>query len=72
MEPVQSEKTMLGILDSKSVRFDVYTRDDKMIFDIEMQTTMRKDLSKRARYYQSVIDMDNLSRGKSFARGTSP
>ncbi len=62
---------MLGILDSKSVRFDVYTLNDKMIFDIEMQTTTRKDLSKCARYYQSVIDMDILSRGKSFARGTS-
>ncbi len=61
---------MLGILDSKSVRFDVYTRDDKRIFDIEMQTSARKDLSKRARYYQSVIDMDNFSHGKSFARGT--
>ena len=67
LEPVQSEKTMLETLDSKSVRFDVYTRDDKRIFDIEMQTSARKDLSKRARYYQSVIDMDNLSGGENYS-----
>ena len=67
LEPVQSEKTMLETLDSKSVRFDVYTRDDKRIFDIEMQTSARKDLSKRARYHQSVIDMDNLSSGENYS-----
>ena len=54
-------------LDAKSVRFDVYTKDDKRIFDIEIQTTNQKNLPKRARYYQSIIDMDNLSHGEKYS-----
>ena len=55
-------------LDAKSVRFDVYTKDDKRIFDIEIQTTNQKNLPKRARYYQSIIDMDNLSHGEKYSQ----
>ena len=54
--------------DSKSVRFDVYTKDDKRIFDLEMQTTDTKNLPKRARYYQSIIDTDNLSQGENYTK----
>ena len=61
LEPVQAERTMLETMDSKSVRFDVYAKDDKRIFDIEIQTSANTNLPKRARYYQSVIDMDNHS-----------
>ena len=66
LEPIQAEHTMLETMDSKSVRFDVYAKDDKRIFDIEMQTTANTNLPKRARYYQSVIDMDNLSKGENY------
>ena len=68
LEPPQAEKTMYETLDSKSVRFDVYTKDKKHVFDIEIQTTVNKKLPKRARYYQSVIDMDNLSRGDKYSK----
>lgn len=64
----EAERTMLETIDSKSVRFDVYTMDAKRIFDIEIQTTNNKNLPKRARYYQSVIDLDNLSRGDKYSR----
>jgi len=68
LEPVLAERTMIETLDSKSVRFDVYAKDDKRIFDIEIQTTASTNLPKRARYYQSVIDMDNLSQGENYSR----
>lgn len=68
LEPVQVERTMLETMDSKSVRFDVYAKDDKRIFDIEIQTTTSTNLPKRARYYQSVIDMDNLSHGENYSK----
>ena len=64
----EAERTMQETLDSKSVRFDVYTSDAKRIFDIEIQTTSNKNLPKRARYYQSVIDLDNLSKGAEYSR----
>ncbi len=68
LEMPHSEHTMQEIPDAKSVRFDVYTQDDKRIFDLEIQTTSNPNLPKRARYYQSVIDMDNLSRGENYSR----
>ncbi|MBR6080265.1 MAG: Rpn family recombination-promoting nuclease/putative transposase [Treponema sp.] len=63
----QAERTMMETLDSKTVRFDVYTSDSGHVFDIEIQTTSDKNLPKRARYYQSVIDMDNLSGGEKYS-----
>ena len=50
------------------VRFDVYTKDENRIFDLEIQTTLKANLPKRARYYQSIIDMDNLSRGENYSK----
>ena len=63
LEPPQTERTMQEGLDSKSVRFDVYTKDSNRIFDLEMQTVNKENLPKRARYYQSIIDIDNLNVG---------
>lgn len=68
LEPPQGERTMHETPDAKAVRFDVYTKDGERIFDIEIQTTDTKVLPKRARYYQSIIDVDNLSRGEGYAK----
>ena len=68
LEPPHGERTMQETLDAKSVRFDVYTADPRRVFDIEMQSTDARNLPERARYYQSVIDMDNLSRGEPYTR----
>lgn len=62
------KKTVQEGIESKSVRFDVYTKDDNRIFDSELQTTDTKNLPKRARYYQSKIDMDNLSKGENYSK----
>ena len=63
LETPQMERTMQEGLDSKTVRFDVYTKDSNRIFDLEMQTVKKENLPKRSRYYQSIIDMDNLNAG---------
>ena len=68
LEPVQAERTMLETMESKTVRFDVYAKDKSRVFDIEIQTTLSTNLPKRARYYQSVIDMDSLSQGENYSR----
>ena len=47
---------------------ELTTKDENRIFDIEIQTTMNANLSKRSRYYQSVIDMDNLSHGEKYSQ----
>ena len=68
LEMPHSEHTMQEAPDAKSVRFDVYTKDENRIFDLEIQTTLKANLPRRARYYQSIIDMDNLSRGENYSK----
>ena len=68
LSPPKSEWAMQESVGSKGVRFDIYTKDDKRVFDIEVQTTSQKNLPKRSRYYQSVIDLDNLSHGEKYSQ----
>lgn len=64
---VQSEKTFFPDFYSKGIRLDVYVKDGSgRSFDIEMQTVNTKNLSKRSRYYQSAIDVDNLKSGEDY------
>ena len=52
--------------DSKSIRLDVYAKDNKQAFNIEMQAADTKELPERARYYQGVIDVDSLNAGQPY------
>ena len=53
--------------DGRGVRFDVYMEDDtSTIYNIEMQTGEVKNLPYRARYYQGMIDLDQMARGAKF------
>lgn len=65
----EEEKTIDVRLDSKSVRLDVYVNDEKgTIFNIEMQTSKNMDeLVKRARYYQGMIDINNIEKGQGYS-----
>jgi predicted transposase/invertase (TIGR01784 family) len=50
--------------DAKSVRLDVYVKDNELtVYNIEMQTGNRDYLPKRARYYQSMIDLELIEKG---------
>lgn len=54
--------------DSKSVRLDVYAKNDSHAFNIEMQAADTKELPERARYYQGVIDVDCLNAGQPYKK----
>ena len=47
----------------KSVRFDVYAKDDGRIFDVEMQIRNYSNLALRSRYYISMNDADQVKAG---------
>lgn len=47
----------------KGVRLDVYAVGAKAAYNIEMQASDTKELPERARYYQSVLDVDDLNSG---------
>jgi len=61
------QKTIAPFYESKGIRLDVYVSDLERIFDIEIQTSIPPSLPKRTRYYQSLMDVDNLLRGQSYA-----
>ncbi|ERF59357.1 hypothetical protein HMPREF1325_0366 [Treponema socranskii subsp. socranskii VPI DR56BR1116 = ATCC 35536] len=61
------QKTIAPFYESKGIRLDVYVSDPECIFDIEIQTSIPPSLPKRTRYYQSLMDVDNLLRGQSYA-----
>ncbi len=42
----------------KGIRMDVYVKDGKgTVYDIEKQAADTKELPKRSRYYQSMLDL---------------
>ena len=61
------QKTIAPFYESKGIRLDVYVSEPDRIFDIEIQTSIPPSLPKRTRYYQSLMDVDNLLRGQSYA-----
>lgn len=53
--------------DGKGIRLDVYLEDDEnTVFDIEMQTTTSRNLPKRTRYYQGMIDLNLIEKGADY------
>ncbi|EPF32085.1 hypothetical protein HMPREF9194_00073 [Treponema maltophilum ATCC 51939] len=60
------QKTIAPFYESKGIRLDVYVAETSRVFDIEIQTSIPPDLPKRTRYYQSLMDVDNLLRGQSY------
>ena len=71
LEDVQSQREFRYVSNGKPVRLDMYTRDKKRMYDAEMQNLNHQlveklELPKRSRFYQSTMDTDHLSRGKSY------
>lgn len=61
---VSKEKSIVYNPEFKGIRLDVYAKDEKNThYNVEMQVLKRAALQKRARYYHSQIDMENLLSG---------
>ena len=67
IEPPEGEKSFEIDFDSKGIRLDIYTKTDGQVFDVELQAVDTKELPQRARYYQSLMDIDNLQRGHTYS-----
>lgn len=67
IEYPNAQKTIDLSADAKSVRLDVYVEDGKeTVYNIEMQTTTNRNLPRRMRYYQGMIDLSILEKGDSY------
>ena len=66
---IQAQKSIKHSYDGKGVRLDVYVADDKQtVYDIEMQATSSKNLPKRSRYYQGMIDLNLIKKGEDYKK----
>lgn len=64
---LEEQKTIDHSVDARSVRLDVYIKDDKhTVYNVEMQTTNPRNLPKRSRYYQGMIDLNLIQKGEDF------
>jgi len=64
---VTKQKSIDVKADAKSVRLDVYVEDDEdSVYDVEMQAAVNKELPKRSRYYQGMIDLNLIDKGAKY------
>lgn len=69
IEYPELQKSIKPDIDARSVRLDVYVRDSKeVVYDIEMQVSDTKELPKRSRYYQSMIDLQLIDKGQLYKK----
>lgn len=66
IEYLEAQKTIDLKADARSVRFDIYVDDGKTIYNCEMQAAENKNLPKRSRYYQGMIDINLIKKGVDF------
>lgn len=58
-----------AVPEAKSIRLDVYVEDEGgTVYDLEVQTTDKRNLGKRTRYYQSMIDIRALEKGQDYKK----
>ena len=62
LEYLESQKSIDEEWDARSIRLD----NQEVVYNIEIQTTNTGDLPKRSRYYQSVLDMQQLNKGERY------
>lgn len=68
IEYPELQKTIDKQYDSKSIRLDVYVADDEgTVYNIEIQTTRKKNLPKRLRYYGDLIDLNTIDKGEDYS-----
>ena len=63
---LEEQKSINIEKDAKSIRLDVYIEDGNRVFDLEMQTTDKRNLPKRSRYYQGMIDLNTIKKGEDY------
>ena len=65
IEYPELQKSINVDMDARSVRLDVYVKDEKeVVYDIEMQVSNTGGLPERSRYYQSMLDLQLIDKGK--------
>ena len=67
IEDITYQKALDVTYASKGIRLDVYIKGDDNIYNVEMQVRNNKDLARRTRYYQAMIDLNSIEKGGEYA-----
>ena len=63
----ENQKAIEITSDGKGIRLDIYVEDeDETVYDVEMQAVESRNLPKRSRYYQGMIDLNLIERGADY------
>ena len=65
---INSQQAIEAAYDGKGIRLDVYVEGSDAVYDLEMQTVLSKNLAKRSRFYQSMIDQSLLEKGEDYEK----
>ena len=69
IEYPELQKPIKEDIDARSVRLDVYVKDGKnTVYDIEMQKVNTRELPKRSRYYQGMMDLQLIDSGQPYKK----
>ena len=63
---IEDQKTINVDHETKGIRLDIILEGDDKIYNIEMQTRETKEIPRRIRYYESLIDINSLEKGNSY------
>ena len=63
---IRGEETIETDFGSKGIRLDVYAKNEKSVFNMELQAINTKELPERSRFYQGTIDVDCLKSGQKY------
>ncbi len=67
IEYSERQKSVDIMINAKSIRMDVYVEDgEHTVYDVEMQTGKNRNLPRRSRYYQGMIDLNILAKGEDY------
>ena len=59
---VETQKALQDGIDTRGVRFDLYTKSDEEVIDVEMQALNRGYLPKRTRGYHIMLGIDAMNK----------
>ncbi|MBR5033037.1 MAG: Rpn family recombination-promoting nuclease/putative transposase [Treponema sp.] len=68
IERQELQKEIKPYYQSKYIKLDVYVKNDNRVYDIEIQNEDMDELPKRVRYYQSMIDSNELLKGMEYRK----
>ena len=64
IEYTEPQKSLNAFCTSHAIRLDVYVDDGNTVYDVEVQNRNEKNLGRRTRYYQGIMDVDSLEKGR--------